>query len=350
MLAAVLLSLVYVLLFPVPTRPELTVVRHYVTDAASAGLVAASGTTVPLVLEDLVAYLDDEGRLTHRAASGFATAAVPWGYVTFGRTPDQLVVQAPDGSFLTSLSRPGYPTVWDDGVLVTGPDDMSLTMYSRTGELRWEGALQAPAIALARGGGYTIAGMMAGGIVAFDESGNTLEGSAFVTGPELAGLGVAVHPQTNSVAALVDDGRQVLVVSQIVESSMIPVLRRELGPAPSGPAPLGFTPDGRYVIVPHDGIVIVNAETGAMEGLESQYDVRRIEADQPGLVVTLGTSDESDPARGFRFPSEVIHFDVSGITPVRQYFWSTRADLVTDGDRVYLVDGDRVLSYSVVLE
>lgn len=347
-LLALALSVAYTLLFPVRTGAELSIRRWWARDTTAERL-SGSGD-IPIIVEDSILYLGPDGNVAYRTPRVHAPAATAWGFVNAARGADQLVIQEPDGSFLSSIPGPGYPILWSDALLLVGPDDMSIAEYAPDGRLNWQTELEAPFLTAARAGGTTFVGMMSAGVVVLDPSGNRLESAPVLSAAGLIGLATAGHAESRTVAALIGDDERALVIARLDDGRIVPTLRTVIGSGPGRAVPAVFSDDGRFVILPQESLQIVNSETGAAVEVHTEFPVNVVQAGTDSLYVTLGIGDQPDPQRAFRMPHEVIHVDLSGIAPVRQRFWSHTSNLVIHAGRVYLVDDNRVLCYSLETE
>ena len=122
------LAIAYLLLFPVPTRRELVLDRHWATDAAAAQVIAGSRqAAIPFAFPSVFGYLSPTGDVVFRGGVSYGAAVSPEGFISYGRTPDQLVLQNPDGSYRSTVPLAGYPHFAGERLFVTGPGGSSVS-------------------------------------------------------------------------------------------------------------------------------------------------------------------------------------------------------------------------------
>lgn len=351
------LAITYLLLFPILAGSELVVRRSWAVPAASAAIVGAEGPTpspdglLPVRLQESFGYISPGGEMIYRGAVTYGVALAGHGFISFGRTPDQLVLQNPRGSYLATIPQSGYPQFTGNGLYVKSANDTAVTAYSPGGDLRWSVSLEGPLSSIRADAGITVLGLLSGGIVAIDDSGERIAIEGVENRYALAVYGSAVHGASGTVVAVYGPADPALVVYDLRNDRFIPSLRIDLQNNPGSLMAVEITLDGRHVIFEDHGIRIVHTASGVESGVYAHFPVQEIETGiGSGLIATLGLGEERDPQRGFRHPAELIVFDHDGVVPVRVTFPADRAFLTAVGGISYVGVDDRVLRFSVGIE
>ena len=346
------LTTAYLLVFPVPTRRELVVERHWGVDVASAPVVGgAADPAIPFSFPSVFGYLSRSGSVEYRGSVTHGVALSSAGFVSYGRTPDQLVLQNPDGTYRATVPFSGYPHFTGDRLVVSGAGGSSVSFSVGSDDRFVSRELPAILTSVQADGGLTVMGTLSGGIEVFGEDGEPLRVEGLAEPSSTVTCAVAVHAPSARVAAVYGPSDPALVVYRIRDSEVVPELRVDLSTGPAGPVALGFVNNGEQIIV-HDGPVIriVSTRDGAQETAPVLQTPRAIAGIREGLVLVLSRGSVADPQRAFRTPAEIMVSDASGTTPVRAGFAADVAFLFTLEDRPVLgVDG-RVLHFSLELE
>ena len=353
----VLLALIisYLLIFPIPAGEELVIQRAWSVGAESAPVVSGSRTPdaalVPVAFLDSFSYLTEAGAVIHRGPIAYGVALGERGYISFGRDPDQLVLQDTDGSFLATIPQSGYPQFSGDGLFVRSGGDTIVTAYSPVGDPRWRQQLGGPVSSIRADGGLSVLGLLSGGIVVVDDSGESI-GVEGIDNPYLLTVyGSDIHGPSGSVAVVYGPADPALFLYQLRAGRLVPSLRVDLHESPGTSIAVAVTADGQQVIFDDHGVRIVQVVSGAQSSVAARYPLRQIEtASGSGLVTTLGVGKERDPQHGFKFPAELIIFDHDGVSPVRIPFGADRVSLTAVNGSNYLSLDNRVLKFTVGVE
>ena len=348
-------TIAYLLIFPIVTGRELVIHRSWAVSAASAPVVSDSAQSaaalLPVRLQDSFGYISDEGEVIFRGAITYGVTLAGQGFISFGRVPDQLVLQSPDGSYLATIPQSGYPQFAGDGLFVKSGGDAVVTAYSLSGDLRWRERLEGPLSAISADGGITVLGLLSGGIVVIDDSGERMIVEGVGNKYALTVHGSAIHGPSGTVAAAYGPTDPALVLYYLRDGRFIPSLRIDLHGNPGSSMAVEMTRDGQHVVFDDHGVRVIHVVSGAEFTVPVRYPLGQIETGiGSGLVVTLGLGEERDPQRGFRLPAELVVFDHDGLIPVRAVFPADRVFLTAaDGDGYLGVD-DRVLRFRVGVE
>ena len=349
------LTIVYLLVFPILTGRELVIQRSWAVSAASVAVVPDSalsaGVLLPVRLRDSFGYISDEGEVIYRGAITYSVALGGRGFISFGRVPDQLVLQNPSGSYLATIPQSGYPQFTGDGLFVTSGRDTIVTAYSPGGDLRWSEPLEGSLSSICADGGMTILGLLSGGMVAIDDSGERIAVEGAGNRYTLTVHGSAIHEASGTIAVVYGPTDPALVLYDLRNDRFIPSLRIDLRGNPGSSMAVEMTRDGQQVIFDDHGVRMVHVASGVESAVVASYPLQQIETGiGSGLVATLGFGEERDPQRGFRLPAELALFDHAGVIPVRVAFPADRAFLTTADGNSYLTVDDRVLRFSVGVE
>ncbi|MEE8440481.1 MAG: hypothetical protein V3S41_02075 [Spirochaetia bacterium] len=355
LLVPVAFSVAYLLVFPILTGRELVIQRSWAVPVASAPVVSDSvrtaGVLLPVRFDDSFAYVSDDGAVIYRGAITYRVALAGRGFISFGRTPDQLVLQNPDGSYLATIPQSGYPQFIGAGLFVMSGRDTVVTAYSLGGEPRWRESLEGPLSSICADGGITVLGLLSGGIVAIDDTGERIDIEGVDNRYAITVYGSAIHALSGTVAAVLGPTDPALVLYDLRNNRFTPSLRIDLRGNPSSSMAVEMTRDGQYVVFDDRGVRMVRVASGAESAVPTRYPLEQIETGVGfGLVATLGLGEERDPQRGFRLPAEFVLFDHDGVVPVRAAFSADRAFLSTTDGNSYLGIDDRVLRFKMGVE
>jgi len=355
LLVLIAFTIAYLLAFPTLTGRELVIHRSWAVSAASA-LVASGagqpfGALVPVRFEDSFGFISDTGELLYRGAITYSVTLAEWGFISFGRVPDQLVLQNPDGSYRATIPQSGYPEIAGEGLFVKSGGDTMVTAYSAAGDLRWREPLEGPLSSISEDSGITVLGLLSGGIVVIDDTGERMEIEGVANRYALAVYGSAIHALSGTVAAAYGPTDPALVLYDLRDGVLIPSLRIDLRDNPGSPVAVDITRDGQHVIFGDQGVRMVDVASGTESAVSVHYPLKQIDSGiGSGLVATLGLGEERDPQRGFRFPAELVFFDRDGLVPVRTLFPADRAVLTRADGYSYLGIDDRILRFRVEVE
>ncbi len=348
-------TIAYLLVFPIVTGRELVIHRSWAVSTASASVIpestAFAGAMLPVRLHDSFGYISDKGEVIFRGAVTYGVALSGQGFVSFGRAPDQLVLQSPDGSYLATIPQSGYPQFAGDGLFVKSGGDAVVTAYSPGGDLRWKEWLEGPLSSISADGGITVLGLLSGGLVVIDDSGKRMTVEGVGNKYRLTVHGSAIHGSSGTVAAAYGPTDPALVLYHLRDARFIPSLRIDLYGNPGSSMAVEITRDGKRVVFDDHGVRMVHVVSGAEFAVPVRYPLQQIETGIGSeLVVTLGLGEERDPQRGFRLPAELVVFDYGGLIPVRAVFPADQAFLTAADGEGYLGIDDRVLRFRVGVE
>ena len=353
----VLLTLIvlYLLVFPISTGEELVIRRAWSVSARNAPLVttspAATGPLIPVDMTDSFAYLTGDGLVVGRGIVAHRIALSPYGFIGFGRDPDQLVLQNPDGSFQATIPQSGYPQFSGDGFFVKSGGDTVVAAYSPDGNMRWRAEFEGQVASLSSRDGLSLLLMLSGGIVVIDSLGRRIPVEGIVNPYTLITYGGAIHAPSGLVAAVYGPTDPSIILHRLTADQLIPALRVGLSGNPGRQIAVAITDDGDQLIVDDEGVRIIEVASGAQLLIPSTFPLLDIATESDyGVMMTLGIGEIRDPGNAFRFPAELIAMDHGGVVPVRALFAADKVSLATLRGSYYLAADDRVLKFSLGAE
>jgi hypothetical protein len=352
----------YIVLFPVLARPELTVEPLWATNPASAPVSpAATAPYIPVEFERGFAYLGTDGQLAYRGRTAYGVSLSPEYFINYPRNPQQLVVQYSDGSFAESIPVSGYPFVRHGRIFLLAEEGGRLVEW-RDGAPALDIGLPAPLLDLDASDRLIAAAPAAGGVMLLDAGSDqpvpyevarpTASGTEIIRAVSLAedGSRLAVIASGESPSG----GRQGTVTVYTVEAGRArPVVRRVVADS-SVPRPLvQLSADGSRIIYhASDEIVVLEPETGTEYRVAvADRPVATVElrdGEAPGTLV-LARSDTRDPARGFARSVRLLLLTEGGRVPLDVGWYAEDASLAAaDGLLVLRVD-ERYLGFEAVI-
>ncbi len=346
-------ALFYLLLFPVPTRKELAIDRRWAATVTAEAPLAAAATgsladSIPFAFPDAFGYLDQEGALRFRAPVSYGVAISEEGFVSYGRVPEQLVIQQPDGRYQATVAVAGYPYYAGGQLYVTDGGGSVVDCYEASGNHLWTIELPGSVSVIDGQDGFGAVGMLAGGVAVVQSDGRQLTvdgtGNSFAT----VVYGIAVDAAEGRVAAATGPTDPAVVVYARQEERMVPTLRIDLESTPGGPIVLEFVNGGEELVVDDgESARIISSEDGSSVTVPLSNQLRVVSENRNGLMVALSRSNAPDPQRGFRTPAELVFFDAPGSVPVRTVFAADHTFLHVAAEGSVLGLDGRVLRFRV---
>lgn len=407
-LLALLLIIIYMLWHPDPTRKELQVDALWAlhlpravaaaaaaddaatatgSDAAGAqradsdgsgapradsdGVTTGSGSTglLPVSTDDVFAYLDGRGHVAHHGRVAHRVALSRSGFINHGRTPGQLIVQAPDGSFRASIPIAGYPVFERDRIFVVSAAGGTLSEWTMDGERRWQMDLPAPLVALSAGSDRVGLGMLAGDPLLLDGTGALVELQRAAVARNPLALDVDLSDRVPRFATMTSAGRDqniersgaaLVTLYDLSGDVAVPIVRRTIERSTAAPPVVRLLDGGEVLLYSAVGrqsetqpapsghmAVALEVESGADSVIPLDYPLREVEElDSPVFRVALSVSPQRDPSRGFARPAALVLFSRGAAVPLRSRWAADLSDLaVWDGVIVLRLD-DRILAWT----
>jgi hypothetical protein len=248
-LIALLVIILYFLLFPYPLQRELVARPAWavsVDDAASGGDAAGAA---PFRLGDTFGYVRPDGTLLSKEKTLFGVSLSAAGYVNYTRLGTDWIMYDPAGRRLFSFSGRGYPLLSADGArLFNVKSDLSgLIEMDKTGEPAWERDFPTMMTSVSLQGDAVLVGLLNGSLQLLNRHGSPV--FELVPGgsrlPVI--MGCALSPDATLLASVSGIDPQYLAVFQgsgssytVLGKSRLPSeLRREVR--------MSFSPDSRFL-------------------------------------------------------------------------------------------------------
>jgi hypothetical protein len=345
LIIAVIIVAVYVVLAPQPTRWELSVSAMWALDPSAVEPESFSVTRIPFLLDSVFGYVSPQGQLLYRGVKSFSVAISDSAFSNYSRAPEVVIVQAPDGSLLSSLPVAGYPVIIGGRIYTVDRDATRIAEWSTDGGLLWAMDLATPAVSIDADRILTVIGMVSGGLLVVGADGTPLptDEEALIHG---AVLSVAISPVTGEIAAISGGVLQSLAVLGVTDARVTLVAGRPIELLQDRPL-LDYTDRGVLFYQSADDIVVLDLA----EGVEHLVTVSRT-ADQlvpvcRDISAVLFSGGEPDPMHSFVPTAELNLVADDGFVPVFQTFAGERVGLSAgDGVLVIAID-DRVLGFTL---
>ncbi len=251
---ALLLIVLYFLLFPYPLGRELTARPAWAVTVPEAAPPAPAGkatAVAPFQLGDRFGYVRSDGAVVYSAKALYRVALSETGFVNYTRLGTDWILQDTAGERVLAFSGNGYPFLSPDGarILNVKSDLSGLIELDRNGGVLWSRDFPALMTTASLRGDSLLVGLLNGSLLLLNRQGSPV----FETAP--AGsripviMGSAVTPDGSLIAAVSGIDPQALTVLRRQGSGYAALARIALSSDFRREIRMSFSPDARYLLL-----------------------------------------------------------------------------------------------------
>jgi len=253
LLVALLVIVLYFILFPYPLGRELVAVPVWaasVPPTASAG-AQAGGTYAPFRLGDLFGFVSADGTFLHVEKILYQVALSRRAFINYSRLGTDWIVRDENGSRRVSFSGYGYPMLSDDGarLFVVKSDLSGLTEMDRGGDPSWSRDFPGMLTSISLQKERLLVGLLNGSLMVLDGKGAPVFETAPGGSRIPAVFGAALAPDGATLAAVSGIDPQLLTVLRHDGASYTGIARSPLGTDFRREVRMQFSPDSRYLLL-----------------------------------------------------------------------------------------------------
>ncbi len=263
-LISLLVIVAYFALFPYPLGRELVASPAWVRDLSSAGIPSEPGgvsggdagsAPAPFRLNGWFGYVSPAGEILYLDRPAFGVTLSTAGFITYSRVGTTFIFQNPRGRKEFSFSGAGYPLLSADGLrlFTVKSDTTGIRELDKAGDTLWGRDFESPVTSLSIQPDAVCAGLLDGTLELLDSKGAPLMSFAPKGSRISVILGCTVSADGSRVAAVSGIDPQTLVVLERKDGKYAPVFQAALGTQFRREVRVGFSPDGRFLVLEGNG-------------------------------------------------------------------------------------------------
>jgi hypothetical protein len=251
--AALLLTILYFILFPYPLGREIVARPAWaepVPTPESALPTALSGALAQFQLGPVFGFVRGDGSASYVGMTPFRVSLSETGFVNFARLSTDWVLQDVAGRRVVSLSGNGYPLLSPEGdrIFNVKTDLSGIVELDRNGEILWSRDFSAMMTSAAIRGDFMAVGLLDGSLLILNKLGSPVfsdpPGPARI--PVI--LGEAVASDGSLIASIAGIDPQYISVLRRQGSNWVAVTRQALGSDFRREVRMSFSPDARLLV------------------------------------------------------------------------------------------------------
>lgn len=261
----VLLTLLYVLVFPRPTGLEPLLEREWARALDDAAAAAAGGAgdggepvrVLPFRLGERFGYFSTDGRLHHVEQVRYGLAQDAGRFANYSVISENIVLQDTDGGLLRSIAAVGYPHLDEGRLYVFAPDGSTVSEWTTDGERSWRRDFVSLVTDLDAANTRTVVGLLDGRVKLLGPDGDELFSYAAEGSRLRVVFSVAIGRDEDVLAAVAGVDPQKLILFEEHSEGFFPVFQLDLDSDYRRPVLLEFLRDGRSLVIEQPGGVLV---------------------------------------------------------------------------------------------
>jgi hypothetical protein len=248
-LAALLIIILYFLLFPYPLGREIVAKPAWAVPIDGPAGSATIAAAAPFQLGDTFGYVGPAGGILHAEKTLFRVSLSLAGFVNYTRLGTDWIMYDPGGSRLFSFSGRGYPLLSPDGRrLFNIKTDLSgLIELNRAGESLWERDFPTLMTSLCLQGDVVLVGLLNGSLLLLNRQGSPVFELPPAGSRIPVVLGCAASPDSALLALVSGIDPQLLTVLQGQGSAYTPIVKMPLESDFRRELRMAFSPDSRFL-------------------------------------------------------------------------------------------------------
>ena len=174
-IALFLLSLLYVVLVPLPTADELLITPRWSRDVASFDATQISENEergIAFRLANLFGYVTPEGIITYVEEVPFYVAYSDSRFVNYNQGSSEITIRDIYGAPLQNIAQRGYPRLMDERIVVLAANGDTISEWDSSGTLKWQREHHAIISDVALQSNHTLIGLLDGRAILINEDGS----------------------------------------------------------------------------------------------------------------------------------------------------------------------------------
>jgi hypothetical protein len=250
--AALLLILLYFILFPYPMGREIVARPAWaepLPTPQSAGSLGY-GAVSPFQLGAQFGFVHSDGSASYVGRTQFRVSLAESGFVNFARLSTNWILQDVAGARAFSFSGSGYPLLSPDGsrIFNVKTDLSGIVELDRNGETLWSRDFPGMMTSAAIHGDFLVVGLLDGTLILLNRQGSPV----FTDPPGPARipviLGEAVTSDGSLIASIAGIDPQYVSVLRRQGSTWAPIMRQAVASDFRKEVRVSFSPDGRFLV------------------------------------------------------------------------------------------------------
>jgi hypothetical protein len=252
-LVALLVIVLYFLLFPYPLGHEIVAVPVWALAVPPAGTVSPveGPSSAPFRLGDLFGFVGGNGGFLHVEKALYRVALSRRSFINYSRLGTDWILENAQGGRVLSFSGFGYPILGEDGgrIFIVKSDLSGLIEIDRNGDLSWSRDFPAMITSLSLQKERVLVGLLNGSLLVLDGTGGPVFENAPGGSRIPAIFGAALSSDGATIAAISGIDPQYLTVlhrvgstySELARTALVTDFRRE--------ARMQFSTDSRCLLL-----------------------------------------------------------------------------------------------------
>ena len=221
-LLLLLLVAVYLLAFPISTKPEI-----YFAPARMSGLDATSNLELDndqqkysklhhFVLGDIFGYVSDSGIIQYQDRKMYRVAMDDARFINFSSVSGNLVIQSFDGEVIDAIEIRGYPILLDGRIFIISTNRGEFGEIDVQGSYLWKYEFTSPITEIDAKHGHVMLGLLDGRVLIYDRNGIRAAELLFDQSRVSAIYGCALSADATRIAVIHGIDPQILSVYRLV--------------------------------------------------------------------------------------------------------------------------------------